>query len=483
MFSFKFPPSDPDFPFDLDSLHCELRVPGTYPDRDIEGPPTLAVKNPSMPRGFAINIEHGWEKIVEEREGITLANMVRVLDTQLESLLSATKAETVKLVHFKDTRHLEPGNGHQSTSDRNEAIIEEKGGAEQNIALQQPKEKLPPLPREVYTKEQISEAKSRRGSETQNLEYRMRGLKGYHKESDGVVYTLPFEPREEFDGPPLPEGLKTVTKIHLILPLLYPLQTLRIQLVNATDESLAERVEDLFSEKSIELLKRPRMNLLGLLNWLASNLADLAEEIGEEEAPLVEDEETTQAERTDGEGNKEYVADEVKDDIYGRRHIKIIPRPPEWTFGYRSAEPSSLGESSEVEREESSSSDEEDFVEAEGDGAEDMDAEKGTALSFSDIDMQDIELLTATTLGIRVKCNRCKTINDITGLNHAQEKSAGCSKCTLQLAARYRKQPIHINSNRIGFLDMVGCTVVDMLPRYVRMMIKAPPFHTYYTLF
>src|SRR5437868_3293084 len=38
---FSLTPSDPDFPFDLDHLECDLRVPATYPKQ----PARLQVKN------------------------------------------------------------------------------------------------------------------------------------------------------------------------------------------------------------------------------------------------------------------------------------------------------------------------------------------------------------------------------------------------------------------------------------------------------
>src|SRR4051794_28828875 len=52
---FHLAPSDPDFPFDLDHLECDLRVPEGYPKK----PPQLQIKNKDIPRGFAINIERG----------------------------------------------------------------------------------------------------------------------------------------------------------------------------------------------------------------------------------------------------------------------------------------------------------------------------------------------------------------------------------------------------------------------------------------
>ncbi|CAI4220238.1 unnamed protein product [Parascedosporium putredinis] len=102
---FKLAPSDPDFPFDLDYLECEVAVPGDYPKGSSR--PALAVKNSNIPRGFAINIERGWEKLVEEKKTSTLLSLMNMLDKNLESFLSEQKAETVKIMAFRDTRHLD----------------------------------------------------------------------------------------------------------------------------------------------------------------------------------------------------------------------------------------------------------------------------------------------------------------------------------------------------------------------------------------
>ncbi|KAJ2901383.1 hypothetical protein MKZ38_001901 [Zalerion maritima] len=473
LFTFKFSPSDPDFPFDLDYLRCALSVPGTYPDYDIEGPPRLKVQNASMPRGFAINVENGWERIAQERKGITLAQMVRVLDNQLESLLSERMADTVKIVQFKDMRHLDKKEREGSASGVDQGQEEEGGGDFEGKEEIQEKIKpkprlLPPLPREVYTRDQINEAKVRRAAETRQLETRMGRSAGYRREADGVVYTLPFEVRGRV---PLPDGLKGVSKMHLIIPLLYPLQTLRVQLADATNGVFAEKVEDLFSER-IQTL--PKMNLIGLVNWLAGNLGFLAKEALDREAKLeterVEQELARKVAEESGKG-KEKAKEGTEDgntDGDGKSHIKVIPRPPEWTFGYRSAESDSedYSDDSEYDNEGDENFRPEDKFEGFGTskGKEDMNAERGTALSFPGLSLKEVELLGISSLAIRIRCQRCRTINDVKDLQHGLEKSVGCSKCSLELTVRFRQQLMHENSSRAGFVDAVGCSVVDMSP-------------------
>src|SRR3569833_2772918 len=224
--SFKLSPSDPDFPFELDHLECELRVPAAYP----AAAPTLSVRNKNIPRGFGIYIEKGWDRLIEERRGAALLALANALDRHLEAFLSEQKAETVKETIFKDTRHVD--------------------SAKQDAGPAAP----PPHPtrasrspfarEESFTREQIAEAKARRAQEARQLEARMGKDPVYSRSSDGIVYTLPLEPRRRSD---LPAGLQTVRSLQLIIPLLYPLQPVRVVL-NAVDYKDAEGVEDLFME-------------------------------------------------------------------------------------------------------------------------------------------------------------------------------------------------------------------------------------------
>ncbi len=196
-------------------------------------PPRLQIRNNNIPRGFSINIERGWDKLVQERRGATLLSLTNALDRNLENFLSEQKAETVKLTIFKDTRHIEAEASAPAAPAVPETVVERK----------------PYIPEESYSNQEIADAKARRAQETKQLEARMSRLSQYHKSSDGIVYTLPLEPRRRAA---LPAGLQPVQSVQLIIPLLYPLQPLRI-LLNDVDSSDAEGVEEL-------LQKRPKNN-------------------------------------------------------------------------------------------------------------------------------------------------------------------------------------------------------------------------------
>ncbi|KAK4461597.1 hypothetical protein QBC42DRAFT_338943 [Cladorrhinum samala] len=438
--AFNLVPSDPDFAFDLDYLECDLRVPAKYPKQ----PPRLLVKNSNIPRGFAINIERGWDRLVEEKKGATLLSLTNALDKRLESLLSEEKTETVKFTIFKDARHVaaepeKPGTGNQPVK----------------AATKPPptQAKRPYIPEESYTKEQITEAKARRAQEVRQLEARMGRLQLFQKSSDGIIYTLPLEPRRRAN---LPSGLQQVKSVQLVIPLLYPLQPLRILLndVEPEDAAGAEALEELFTQKASE---QKHMSLMSHLNYLAQNMYLMAKQA---QAAPAEPQTPQLAESLDTEAKEAEHSSKLET---GRGHVHVIPRPPEW------------GNSDGSDDSDSSDYDDEDDEEEGGAdlGSEPQEepsplptqtAEKGTALSFPSIELHGIELLQVSILALSVKCDRCKTLNDVTGLKNNLEKSGSCKKCATAFTVRFRQELVHMNSTRAGFIDVAGCTVADMLP-------------------
>ncbi|POR38477.1 Uncharacterized protein TPAR_01333 [Tolypocladium paradoxum] len=431
---FKLSPSDPDFPFELAHLDCDLRVPEAYPEER----PELRVRNKDIPRGFSINIERGWEGLADERKGATLLALINALDVNLEKFLSEQKVEKAKLVAFKDTRHLE--------AEPVKAI-----SAHPEPAKPKPKPALKPnVPEQSYTKEQIAEAKARRAQEVRQLEARMGRLPRFRRSADGVVFTLPIEPKRRSDLSP---GLQSVSSLHLIVPLLYPLQDLRIQL-NEAEAGDAEPVEELFVTKAAE---QKQMSLMSHMNYLAQNLHNL-EKQARALAPKVETLMMMQAQEEPQAGAAAGPSGLSAGD---KSHVKVIPRPPEWDIG----------------NDEDESEDDCSDTEEERDGGVVLRAEepttatqatetleRGTMISFPSIELRGIEILQISMLSINVKCERCKTPNDITGLKPGVEKVSSCKKCATQLTAKFNQQLVHEHSTRAGFIDLSGCKVADMLP-------------------
>ena len=432
---FKLVPSDPDFPFELAHLECDLRVPDAYPDAR----PQLRVRNSDMPRGFAINVERGWERLAEKKTSTLLA-LVNALDKNLETFLSEQKAETVKLVPVKDTRHLD------TQLDTRDSPAPSAAQAQPQPAA---KPRPPPYnPEPSYTREQTAEAKARRAQEVRQLEARMGRLPRFRRSPDGVVFTLPIEPKRRDELPP---GLHSVNSLHLIVPLLYPLQDLRVQL-NEADAADAEPVEELFTQRAAS---QKRMSLMSHVNYLAQNLhtldkqARLAKKAQEAEAEKL-------AEREAAQKAQEKAQDKPPETEHS--HIKVIQRPPEWdrdTDSDEDTEESSDDGGAVLQSDQPA----ETPTEAPTDTPE-----RGTMISFPYIELHGIEVLQISILSLTVKCDRCRTPNDMTGLKPGVEKKGSCKKCGTQLTALFRQQLVHQNSTRAGFIDLSGCRVADMLP-------------------
>ncbi|KAF4464615.1 hypothetical protein FALBO_8568 [Fusarium albosuccineum] len=429
---FKMKPSDPDFPFELAHLECDVHVPQAYPDEK----PVLHVRNKDIPRGFGINIERGWDGLVEERPEATLLAHTRELDKNLERFLSEQKAETVKLVTFRDTRHLEAQEAKTQEAKQPEPVQPAKP-----TSAPAP---LPYIPEPSYTKEEIAAAKARRALEVRQLEARMKRTQEYRRSPDGIVYTLPLEPQRRSELPP---GLQSVRSLHLIIPLIYPLQNLRIQLNNVESED-AEPVEDLFCEKAAA---QHQMTLMSHLNYLAQNIHKLAKQAqaqvqtqAPEPEPAVSVTQGQEQEATEPELKPEH------------GHIHVIPRPPEWSYVY--------GDDSEDSSDPDNNDDGGVALEEEEAHVPGETPERGTMMSFPSIEMHNIEILQVSVLSISVKCERCRTVNEVSGLKPDVEKAASCKKCATPFAVKFRPTLVHEHSSRAGFLDLSGCKIADMLP-------------------
>ncbi|KAJ3563595.1 hypothetical protein NPX13_g8144 [Xylaria arbuscula] len=383
---FQLRPSDPDFPFELERLDCELQVPAAYPQE----PPALFVKNQDIPRGFCVNIERGWDKLVSEKQNATLLALVTALDMHLEGFLSEQKAETVTLVSFRDTRHLELA----TTSLGGEAST----GASRASPSEPPKPSQKPyVPEESFNGEQIADAKARRAQEIRQLEARMGRIALYQKSADGVVYTLPLEPRRREE---LPQGLRSIKSVQLIIPLLYPLQALRI-LLNDVESQDAEALEEAFTTR---VAQKSQMTLMNHLNYLSANMHTMAKHAQTNKPAQVVPASSTIA------GEQASKAPETKDasaadHADAKGHIHVIPRPPEWSTTHDEPGDSNSGsdfwDSSEDSDEGGAHTG---MHETHASGVAQQ-VERGTSISFPTIELYGIELLQVSILNISTAGN------------------------------------------------------------------------------
>ncbi|KAK3111976.1 hypothetical protein LTR53_012227 [Teratosphaeriaceae sp. CCFEE 6253] len=451
-YAFGLKPSDPDFPYEIETLQCVLTVPKAYPQT---GKPTLKVTNNDIPRGFQINIERGFDVIAAESRQATLLMLVTRLDKALETILAGRMAETVKIVTNK---------GPPSTT------IE----ADQAPAPTQPAENASPAPAPAPaplapvhpTNEQRQAAEATQRTHTRQLEARFGRLPCFSKSSDGLTYTLPLESPKRASWP---ESLRRCKVFTLQVPRNYPIEAATISLdVSSTESKI---VEEAFRRLPASL-REP--TLTQLANHLTQHLREMAIETAPVLPQRVVDEDRPPAQIESGSIEDAATRPTSNGATDDKPHIHHIPRPPEWAHQPREQQDSD-DSASETSSSEEDSSGEEDI--AEHDPSESSPAaassapqEKGVLLSFPQIEIHRIELLELTSLNITVKCERCKDLTEMQRLrsysgNAADMKQEACKKCASTLAVGFRADLIHVNSARGGYLDLEGCTVVDMLPR------------------
>lgn len=443
--TFKMPPSDPDFPYEIEALECSLLVPKSYPETE---KPSLRVLNKDIPRGFQINIERGFDIILSTAPEATLLGVMNRLDRQLESILTGEMAETIKIIAH---RGAPPASNTAQKANEGEIAVQT---ATTTKLLQ------PPLP--TFSSQQRWDAQAKRQTNVRQLEARFGRLQSFHKAPDGFSYTLPLDSPKRSAWPAPLQNIRSFT---LLLPELYPLEPSTIMLGN--DSAEARNVEQAFNARSAAGLDA---TLTQQVNYLTQHVKDFATEapLPVPEKAVKSTEPATTVPTAEETSHTPLQAKPLADED-DRSHIKVIPRPPEWAAG---------GEQG------GSDSDSEDYSYDSGDETEDSvhtdngtqpasaPAERGILLSFPHLELHGIELMEVTTLNITVKCERCKDTTDIERLrNNAQGDASGmrehsCKKCANPLAVGFRADLIHGNSVRAGYLDLDGCTVIDMLPRY-----------------
>lgn len=431
--TFRLHPSDPDFPFDMDALHCSLRIPVDYPTG---GKPSLRVTNPDMERGYQINIERGFDRIVASSESSTLLSYLNALDKQLENLLSMEKADTIKLVSHPK-------------KEVKSAAVPPPTHRDETQALSMPS--LAPKPI-VYSAAQQSQAQEIRHAEVRQLEARIGRLPLFSKSSDGLMLTIPLEPRRRND---LPVEIQAIKQVKLIVPEAYNLTPCRIELVGVNGAA-ADNIETSFNNRAKEA---SHMSLFNHINYLSQNMHAMAKQSSAEGKSTVDNTppsgqeakaETKQAaghkhrfDTSNESGGTHHQSSVTSPQnqlptntaVSDRSHIVVIPRPPEWdSTGKGDTENSDSSSESDQESE----ADEEAHTEAEltnSISASNINnSERGVLISFPHIELHGIELLEIGLLSITVKCDRCKDTKDIKNLqdntNGGHARSDSCKKCS-----------------------------------------------------
>lgn len=452
-FRFTLVPSDPDFPFEMAGLDCLLHVPSSY-NGEQSKKPELEVKNKEMARGFQINVERGFERLASQPPPRSLLDLMNALDKQLESLLLEEEAKTVTIVPNLANR----GRSSSKTGTHAVAIA-------QNSVTQT--RKLP----EAYSHEQCRIASERRGNETRQLEARIGRLPLFSKSTDGIVYTIPVTPRRLLELPFPLQGLKTVK---LFVPLLYPLQSCTIEF----QEISRDATKDIKAAFERKMKESSETNLMGHMNYLAQNLYLFASGFENERDKKQRDEPDANAVADPNFPIEAQVSPQLSESAESHQ-VNIISRPPEWGPLDEQKGPSDSASDSDSDSDLSDSRDSDgESLNEEASGVplpsdpmpSSVGPERGISLSFPDLELYNTELLELISLCITIKCERCKETKDVMNLKSTscepgfQARREVCKKCSTPLGINYRKQLMHSNSVRAGYLDLEGCRIVDILP-------------------
>ncbi|MCJ1443242.1 MAG: hypothetical protein MMC23_003740 [Stictis urceolatum] len=459
-------PSDPDFPFEMPYLDCVLHVPASYPSS--QGNPRLNVRNKEMDRGYQINVERGFERIVANAPSGTLLGWMNTLDRKLEEFLTGERAETIKIIKYKTVlsssistpvpaslpfrlddakpTHTKQINDHQA-----EQIVVQKGP----------------------TSEEIKATSAQRTAEIRQLEARMSRLAGYSKcmPTDKTVYELPLAIRQWTE---LPASLQKLCQIRLTVPESYPLKPplialmdsnrlgLKVVDVDGNDAKAVMRAWDRRQKDS----KGLGATLMGRVNDLVANIHTWVLEKEPEDNSKPPPASVSMAgpvtESSPQSMPKEIRQLDAEDD---KPHIHIIRRPPEWNKDTAESDSTSSFSSSDTESDFGSER-EDDTNPAAGPSIATSTPAHGIAIDLPSLALHNIELLTLNTLSITAKCLRCKNPFELTNLSptNTTPKTSVCTKCSTPISAAFRQALMHPSSSRAGYIDLTGATPTDLLP-------------------
>ncbi|KNE67626.1 hypothetical protein AMAG_12079 [Allomyces macrogynus ATCC 38327] len=225
-----FAPSDPDFPYPLESVNLALTVPLDYPDASM---PSIEVLNDDIPDNLKDMVAIGYASRVQQRPRLPLATTIQWLDKNLESLLAGKMQQSSRITFVRNTRS---------------AVAKPTGNAD------------------------------RRVSEMQQL---ARRFKSTWVQLSELEVQFSFEPTD----PDFP--LELTLHFGLTVPKTYPDEPATLAVLNTdVPPSVAAAIQDRFHAQAAA---SPGMGLLALVNWLDRNLLDILRAVEEEQE--AEDEE------------------------------------------------------------------------------------------------------------------------------------------------------------------------------------------------
>ncbi|KAF9559121.1 hypothetical protein EC968_006733 [Mortierella alpina] len=482
VFQLQIVPSDPDFPYEIQSLHVQLTVPTAYPDT----PCSVAVLNKDIPKGFATNLERGFAEAARRPKSL-LAHL-NWLDTNMESLLQRPPAPTIRFI------------GHGSNQSTGSPI---------------------PAPQQTFTADQIEQAGLQRQKQLNQIQARFRSS------FESVSATNIRISLESPGRGPL--------WINLLVPKAFPLEPCNIRL---KDDDRNPEIQS-WQARNVEqgfhkiVMANPQLSLFQLLNQLNRDLKDLlnmpqqpttvptVSPSSSSSSSSVPSARTESHPTSSSSPPKSQLAEQAasviqrtstpgllpKEHEDGYRNSKLIyvdafPKIPGRNFDQNNDQGMATSEDDDDE-ESQDGSDEDSFSGSEAgskDSSDDDDDDdnheeeedhpattntggpsseaspkRGIEIRMPDLKLDHISLLHCRSLNLLVRCNRCKGLIEIPDLlpddgrpmtvsGPDKRKWKTCENCQSVLGAHFRAEYIHIQSRTIGYVDLAGCTAFDLLP-------------------
>lgn len=481
-FEINMKPSDPDFPFDILSLHFILYVPSNYPLKA----PSISVTNTDIPREYSLNVDMGFKELANEGAGNkSLLDLILELDKNLENFLKREKRPTIKIVKFK-------GGPSKPNTPKKSVTVEEDSTSTTKPSLNQRKEERI-IPSEVIAErsKQINQVIHRLGSEA--FEY----ISGDDNET---IYNLSLSaemsPDPSFFKSLLPQEFDGKLNVMLQIPRAYYLEPCTIIISNLLEESThpsmfpISTIEANFNKSA---QRNTHWTLLTHINFLVTRLgklmrSDYLEYFDQELAakdpkgkgisrPKQLTEEHDQSPNGTPEEGSSSIAEasenESKELNFSAlqekaRRILMALNP---TNADNSAQESEAEPKVDEEEEESDEQDTSELPHLEP---------RGIALRLPGLQMTNIGVLECQFLNLVVKCDRCSTQNDFLNITpgpfgrESKPVAEECLKCKSTLAVSFNKNMLHLQGDQIehkdganapiaGYLDVSGCTPFDML--------------------
>ncbi|KAI9594483.1 hypothetical protein BDF19DRAFT_444964 [Syncephalis fuscata] len=434
-------PTDPDFSFDLEELELSLAITtvrknkhNKQADQQDSHPYELRLRilNKDIPFGIARNVEVSFQHHVRKNPKNPICTQLDWLRDQLEQLLRLPTASNFTFVASQPVEALPATTvvGQPSvpvtisrpakTTTNFNAKGSEKGGEKRQFELKQ-------------------------------IERRFRTTFEWLKSSDiNHGHNEPLADRFQLMITPTDPDYRhpySPIQLQIMLPLDYPDSPMKLRITSRElPRDKARTVEHAFHE---HLKQQGRaLSILHALNWLDRQLNDLLSLPGRAEEDTEHEEEKEVKEKEVDVVAKMATLTVSKDQRNIKQSEKVKVSKPSTQQHYKNKDEDVKGEEHDTDSDDSDTP------------AELVDTfttsiRRGTEIKWIKGERKGIDFLRCTLL------NLSSTAVDATT---GGEKRVACGVCHHVMGIRYRADAIHDGSVTMGYLDLEGCRVADMLP-------------------